>query len=347
MRKLVPASHKLAAPEFLELPGLHPLLQGKLNICAGPIAASKSTYACLAIARYTQLGGHVGVVITEDDWNDFYGLRLEAAGADLSRVHFRVMPSWRLPASADSLRKWAKDNRCGLVVIDLANDLARGDLREAYIPVMRHASLDGTTYLLLIHTNKHLTRGQEAVDAIPGRRGGLQGLVKNVLVIAKSADNPDSTRLVGVARNNYLPSLPSFEYAVKVAIDLPPSPWHDQTIDGDVVYLEYLGPSDLSATAILRQAQDIEDDDEENAPQRSAAAKALGDLLKDGKEHFVSEIKQIAAGLVISYSTFKRVKLEMGVEHAPRGKENVWFAPAGLLAELQRGANPDEADPDD
>jgi hypothetical protein len=65
VRKLVPALHKLVAPEFLELPGLHPLLRGKLSSCAGrSLSARRRTHASSSPDTSSRLYDHVGVVIT-------------------------------------------------------------------------------------------------------------------------------------------------------------------------------------------------------------------------------------------------------------------------------------------
>ena len=193
------------------------------------------------------------------------------------------------------------------------------------MPLKSALNRSGITALAVVHTNKHLRRGQSALDVIPGRRGDLAGLAKAVLVVARSADDPDTTRLVGVAKWNHGIPQPSLSFAVE-SVDVPPSDLHDEVIE-EVPLLRPLGTVPMDAATILRQAAELaEPDEEEKATARSQAWAALVAILKDGKEHRVRDLQEALPDH--DWSTVKRAARDNGVEskpdptHTGRGRAN-------------------------
>jgi hypothetical protein len=344
----------MRAPRFMVLPDVHPLVRGRLNLLGGALESNKSTLLCLYAARYSQLVGRVAIISSEDDWEEEYGPRLEAAGANLDRIVFKMKedkPKFKFPESTDALMEWLEDNDCKFPIFDLGNSFAAGNLREAYEPFKVASYRDDVTSMLSLHTNKHYKRGMAAIDTIPGSRRDIQGLVKHVMIIAKAADDPVGTRYVAVAKLNSRVHPLTLTYAVDQT-DLAAHPeWHPDEAFEEIVFLRQTGTSDLTAEGVVAQASRIEDEGEDDAPLRSEAAKALCDILKDGKAHPVPEIKKVICDDlgICSWSTVKRAResLGAGVESRravgdPTGKRKEWIASSGLLAELQQGDNPDQ-----
>jgi AAA domain len=342
----VPPGRRLRQTRFLSHPGCHPLLQAKLNLLAGPLESNKSTYAAMRAALHTQMGGRVGILSSEDEWEEDAGPRLAAAGAVLDRCLFTDR-AYMFPGSTEAVIKWAKSHKIDLLIIDMANDFAGRAvrMRDAYMPLKKACYRAGITIMLLLHTNKGLRKGQAAIDAIPGPRRDIQGLVKLALVIAKSQDDPTGVRHVGVAKFNRGEHPPSLSYAV-LSDDLVPDGGYITEYISDMVSLKPIGPSALSAEEILEQAARIGETDDDDAPMRSEAARLLGEMLKDGRMHKVSEIRKVTDEAGISWPTVKRARMMMGIEHSREGNEHSWHAPTGLLAELRRGDDPDAPEPD-
>jgi len=340
---------QMTAKQWLQHPGCHDLLAGRINLLGGPIESNKSTYLALRAALHSALGLKVGIMSSEDEWND-YGPRLVAAGADIGRCAFRET-AYTFPDSTETVMRWVKRDRISLLIIDLANDYVRGRrLRDAYRPLKTACARAGCTVLMALHTNKGLRPGQRAIDAFPGPPREIQGLAKVALVIAKSQEAPLGLRHVGSAKGNYREPQPSMSYAVE-SIDLEPDentgvaePIHD------VVLLRPVGPCPLTSEEILQQASKVGQAEEDDAPARSEASRVLAEILKDGGKHKVSEIRQVTDQMGLSWSTVKRARVLLGVEHSREkgSNDHYWHAPTGPLAELRQGDDPDgpEADPD-
>ncbi len=336
----------IRGPRFIALPGLPRLRRGKLNVIAGAGGDNKSSLAVLYAATYSQTGGNVCLISTEDEWEDVLP-RLEAADADLSRITFRHKP-YRLPEQTAALNTWLSRHGAGLVILDLLEDCkpGRSEFRPALIPLVSALHRTDVTALGIVHTNKHLRNGQSALDVIPGRRGDLAGICKAVFVIARSADDPEGTRYVGAAKWNHGYPPPSLAFAVE-SVEVPPSDLHTDTIE-EVVRLRPVGAVAMDANTILRQAAALAEPDEEaKASARAKAWAALLAVLRDGADHPREDIRKAMEADGYAWATVKRAAGEQGVQTKPDPNDKrrkLWFLPTGVLLQLLDAEQDDGGD---
>jgi putative DNA primase/helicase len=165
-------------------PGRFPL--GKVSVLAGPPGNGKSLVTLDLAARVSRGSdlpdgamaplGSALLVSSEDDPSDTIRPRLEAAGADLSRVHeLHVEHGW-LSLRDDVSALEAKISELAevrLVVLDPlaaflggADSYANADMRQLLGPLCELAARTGVALLAVSHLNK--TRGGSALDRLNG-----------------------------------------------------------------------------------------------------------------------------------------------------------------------------------
>lgn len=183
--------------EYLDDEGLIP--RGMVSLLVGDPGLGKSTYCCWATAQVTTAGAAVIYQTAEDSYTAVVRPRLEAAGADLNRVHYVELPDdapiW-LPTHVALLAGHVKDSGAALVIIDPlmaflpdgVNSHKDQSIRTALRPLRDMAEQHGCTVLVAAHLNK--TSGTD-LHRISGSVG-ITGAARSVLLLGRNPDNPAS-----------------------------------------------------------------------------------------------------------------------------------------------------------
>lgn len=292
------------------------LAAGKLTILDGDPGLGKSTIAIDWSARITRGeaildGGQAtrprGVVFIsdEDGREDTIKPRLEAAGADLTKIcffHFEnedgeeSLPEF--PRDGAALGDAAEAIDAALIVIDplmlylepQINANRDADVRRALNPIVKAAERTGAAILIL----RHLTKGGGPNALYRGGGSiGIIGAARIGLMVARDTKTDESGKTCALActKNNIAPFPPTLNYTLQSA---PGS---------HVARVAWLGVSQRSADDML---------DTEERSARDEAADFLRDLLINGPVA-VQEIQREARGAGISWRTLERAKADLHV----------------------------------
>lgn len=315
---------------------------GKLATLDGDPGLGKSTLA-LAIAATVTTGSawpdhstcrHPGDVLLlsgEDGLADTVRPRLDAAGADVTRVHAiegktlidpetgeRYLRPLTL-ADVTDLDHAMAETRAKLLVVDvLMAFLPAGtdshkdqDIRRVLSALGTAADRNDCTVLLLRHLNKAkggdpLYRGGGSIGIVGAARAGL-------LV---AADPNDPSRRVLACMKSNLGQMPD-----SLAYRLVDSPAHG------VAHIEWCGTVHHDARGLLA-TPDIDDD----AGDRTAAENWLQDYLTESGATPSKVVKAEARREGISEATLKRAKKSLGVVDESSGfpRTSTWSLPSQL-----------------
>src|ERR1700731_290276 len=173
---------------------------GYITVIAGETGVGKSTITCFIMAKMTQQRGHDALLIAdEDNDDDTLVPRLNAADADLSKVHHMKEMAWKddkkegfafeIKRDADKLRSWLiRHPRVKVVVIDpWLNYMGRGnsnstqDVRSVLMPLQAIARDLGIAILAIAHFKKG--SAEKANERISGSAAIIQ-VPRSVLLCA-------------------------------------------------------------------------------------------------------------------------------------------------------------------
>jgi len=307
----------------------------KISIIDGDPGLGKSILT-LALAAIVSRGGTLpdggavaqGTVVllnVEDGLADTIRPRLEAAGADLTRViALTGIPSGDgerlvcLPHDIEAIEQAVRDSHASLVIIDplmafLASDIsskADQDVRRALAPLATMAERTGAAVVLVRHLNK-------AAGASPLYRGGgsigIIGAARSGLLVASDPDNPQR-RVLASVKSNLGPPPPAIAYEV-------------QTAANGAALLLWCGTTEHTARQLLTTV------DEDERSELTSAADVLRDLLRDGPMP-VDTIKQDLARAGVSWRTAERAKAQLRIVSRKEGfgKDGkwIWSLPAAV-----------------
>jgi hypothetical protein len=230
-----------------------------------------------------------GVVLVgiEDDEGDTIVPRLEAAGADLTRVRTMRQPvdskgrpiPFVIPEGVSRLRRAIDEAHARLVVIDpitaylSTKQVKAGDdpsTRQALMPLVELARETGCAILLVRHLNK--AQGMSAKNRGSGTVA-YGGLSRSVIVAGKIRDTePDGpTHAIALTKGNLSKDPDSLGYRLDSAPNDPDSP-----------VVRFLGPIDLTADALVGADGARTGDARRAAPTRDECKSTLRELLGDG-----------------------------------------------------------------
>ncbi len=308
-------------------PGLIPL--GKITILDGDPGLGKST-AMLDIAARVTTGrpmpdgspgveGSVILLSAEDDPSDTIRPRLEAARADLSRVHLlsaiqtpegERLPE--LPLDLPCLKEAISQNvapLASLVVIDPLMAFLGGDvnshrdqdIRRALAPLKKLAEDTGAAIVIVRHLNK-------AIGGDPLYRGGgsigIIGAARSGLLVAKDPED-ETRRVLAMTKSNLAALMPALGFRI--------------VEHSGAIALDWLGKTTHTAASLLAAPQD-----EEERSQLGEAKEFLAQELSDGRVP-ADEIGKLARKAAISERTLKRAKAALGVKSKKEGFEGIWY----------------------
>ncbi len=277
------------------------------------------------IRRFSVSGIDVTMLIAEDSLEDTVFPRLEAAGADLSRIHIlksippptRTLPHKggresrppRLPRDLQVVEQIIQQTNSRLLVIEpslahldrhclhLLADLA--DRLRCTVVIQR--------YLNKLAGTRAICRGGGSMSVI--------GTARTALLIARDP-REEAIRILASTKNNFGPRPPSLRFVL-------------EPVSAGVCRVHWLGPSPLGADDLLAIQSATE--------AKTAVAEAikfLKEFLQDGPKDRQMCIAE-AQRAQIAPSTLRRAKLRLGVLHnKPRNLLGL-FVPATW--ELPRG----------
>ena len=235
--------------------------RGKLTLLDGDPGLGKTTLLLDLSARVStgrsmpgESNGHgrepegVLYLSAEDDDGDTIRPRLEAAGANLDRVHLwaeAILPA--LPGDVEKIAQLVIAFDVGLIVLDPVgpfldvgiNVNRDADVRQALAPLRGICELTGTSAVLLRHLNKDgrssnaLYRGGGSIAFIAAARSAL--------LVAKDP-NDDEQLILAHTKSNV------GRLAGSLAYRLDPVPVANA---GEQVRIEWLGAADYAAADLL------------------------------------------------------------------------------------------------
>lgn len=301
--------------------------RGMISLVAGMPGVGKSLFGYLLAAKASRSGGVIYSTF-EESLRKTARARLEAAGADLERVHFWTP---ELPRDLDKLRQRILEHQCELVVLDpvaahlsvsIFNDQ---DVRRALSPLKVIAEETNAAVLLVSHTIKRPAAGGHPMDAIGGAGGGLRGAARIAFLFGK---NPhDEELLLACVKSNIGPEPPTYAFELDV---------HDFADVGEVAFLSGLGErgGSLADARIMLDSARAESKPD---AKRSAASEFLVNYLRLGPRP-VAELREDAQQYGHKWATIRRASEELGVVKPKGGPNADWALPDDLLAELNGGS---------
>lgn len=248
------------------------------------------------------------ILSAEDDPGTTIRPRLEAAGADLTRVHVLPVDQIVTVHDANRIGELIAEEEIGLLVLDpLSAFLPSGtdshrdaEVRAAMVPLVMMARERGCVVVLVRHLNK--TAGANAVY----RGGGsiaFTALVRFGFAVGRHPDDRQR-RVLCCVKNNLSAEPPSLVFEV-VPVD-------------DVARIAWRGACDLTAEQVLnRSAAETPADD---------ATAFLLDALAEGPQP-AGDIGQQALALGISTRTLARARAELRVVSRKDGRQWVISLP--------------------
>jgi hypothetical protein len=267
----------------------------------------------------------------EDDLEDTVVPRLDAAGADRSRIHIVNQPlddkgnpkAFLIPDDVDRLRMAILETGAKLVVIDpitafLSTKQAKaGDdpsTRQALMPLVILAAETGCAIVLVRHLNK--ATGMSAKHRGSGTIA-YTGIARSVIVAGelKEPKQNGPTHALALTKGN----LTKRPKAIGYRLDSAPS-------DPENPVVNWFGPLDLTADQILGADGAKVGDARKSAPVRDECERVLRELLADGPMPMKDAIKQTrdavgcGAGSVHDaakrlYVVKKPVRVESKIDH--------------------------------
>jgi hypothetical protein len=303
---------------------------GALSLIAGQPGLGKSTATAFMAARLSrgELEGSlhgdpcdVLLVTLEDHIAAVVRPRLEAAGADLGRVHFLGVREegqdglLTLPDDLQAIEEAAESLRARLLVIDpIVATLSKStdahkdqSVRRALAPLAAYAERAGIAVMAVMHLNKQEADG--LLNRVSGSVG-FGGAARAVLGFLRDPDDTDGEagyeRLLLPVKCNW----GRYPRALKCRIESASVETRDGPSSQSL--LGVIGESDITQADLTGSTEPGEGEE---------ADEFLDEQLGDGQWHPRKEIKKAAdAQRLASWKTVERAAKNKGVERARKGE---------------------------
>lgn len=275
--------------------------------CMPPQSAADGTYAPAATL----------ILNCEDDPARTLRPRLDAAGADVNRIHLlRSMTGYEgteerpviLPRDLPAIETFIQKNGVKLVVIDpfvgfLDADLnmnSDADIRRCLGQVATMAERTGATILLVRHLNKK--SGQSAIHR-GGGSVGISGAARAVFLVGCDPDDADN-RVFACVKSNLAVEPPSLSFSVESAGATSRVRWGDST--------------EVSANQLLKS-------DRPSGGSKCEQAKTIiHDVLGAGPRG-ENEVRGACESAEISRSTYWRARKDLNIQSEKTGFDGEWM----------------------
>lgn len=276
----------------------------------------------------------VVLISGEDDPGDTIRPRLEAAGADLSRVHLIKGRTIKLEDGTETIEVLSLQNTIGeldalltdwtdvkLIVVDpigaytgRADTHKDGEVRSILTPLAALAAKHKCAVLIVMHLNKSSDKaGGNPLHRVMGSLG-FTAAARSVALITRDRTDPEDTskRLLLSAKNNLAKDSGGLEFRIKTVhldnlIETSRVEWGRTT---NVTAIEALGQSDDTEG---RSA--VDEADEWLRLQLSAGPVKADDLMKLAKSEDVSK------------ASIRRAQKRIGIKPEQRGGCWEWALP--------------------
>lgn len=310
------------------------IAKGKVTLCAGDPGLGKSLIT-IGITSHVSLGapwpvdagecpqGDVVLLSAEDDLADTIRPRLDAAGADPTRVHVLEAIRDLDPETGEPIRRAFSLKRdllalkalivrlgdCQVVVIDPISAYLDGtdshknsDIRGLLMPLSDLAAGRNVAIVAVSHLSKSGT-----ANAIYRTMGSLAfvAAARSVLGVVKDQDD-EARRLVLPIKNNLAPDTTGLAYRIGQADNGAPRLEWEPT------------PVTISVDEVLKS-----DLDRETKTERQEAVEWLEDLLSGGPVS-VNEIEKESKRDGLAWRTVRRAKDDLGIESVKRQFSGKW-----------------------
>jgi AAA domain/CHC2 zinc finger len=313
-----------------------------LIIFSGSPDVGKSTVTCDVIMRLTRCKDwpnaknknkptNVIVLCAEDDQEDTIVPRLNAAGADLTKVHFAGMTVVEKNSSTKQ-REFALDTDLtalentiqmvgdvGLVVVDPLNSyLSETDInkakevRRALHPVGDLAKKTGTTFLIIVHFNKRMDVG--AMGKVSGSTD-LVAITRSTYMFGRDPKDPEQY-LMGVTKNNLSKVKTSLVYKLEEHLIMLP----DDPEPYGLPKVVWTGEDNRTADEIIAESQNTFE------LKSDAAASFLQEQLSDGPK-LARDLYAKAEKQGFKDTTLKNAKAKLKVRTRKQGSAWIWSLP--------------------
>jgi putative DNA primase/helicase len=310
------------------------LAKGKLHIIAGIAGTGKTTIAIDLAARISsghQLPdgspsskGSVLIWSGEDGIADTLRPRLEAANADLKKVHFvKDVTDWGEPRSFDPSTDMQELMKVASAIPDLAlliidpivNAVAgdgnkNGEVRRALQPVVDFAATLNCAVLGITHLNKG-TIGKSALERVNGSIA-FGALPRVVIITGKNISDGKTTQYICRAKSNIGLNTGGFEYEIQQAEVT------GKIISSHIVWGESFNES---ADELL-----VEDGNQQSNGALENAKQFLIQLLSGGAVA-QKQIKEEAEGAGYAWRTIQRAQQALDIKSLKRGAAWYWEMP--------------------
>jgi hypothetical protein len=294
---------------------------GMLTMLVGDPGLGKSLLTCGMAASVSRAGAGVLMITAEDSLSVTVRPRLEAAGADLDRVHPMILrrdgveEGVALPDDVADVDMLVRHTGARLVVIDPlmahlpaeVNSWRDQSVRTALAPLYRMAQERDCSVVVVMHLNK--MKGADPLHRVGGSIG-IPGAVRSALLLARDPDDPDgergNRRVLAHVKSNISTLAPSLSYEIEPVL----LPGDDRVA---TARLRELGESEHSGHDLL---------DAPRGEERSALDEAVAFLeaeLAEGEEE-ARQVQSAARAAGISDMTLKRARRQLGVESARVGE---------------------------
>jgi putative DNA primase/helicase len=322
--------------EVVEWRWMNRIPKGMITLLAGKPDQGKGLFAAHVAAEVSQAGGNVLYSAAEDSEGLMTRPRLEAAGADLDRIHL-----WRfqLPRHGQELGQYVVELGIDLIVMDpVARHLSGGVSRHSdnigsvLKPLTDMIEVTGTSVLLIEHALKRVPKSGHPLDAIGGSSSGLPAAARAAFVFGIDPDD-GNRRVMAPAKFN----LGEWPKALAFELDTEDLPYV-----GDIPFL--MLDEELHYDA-MRLFQARATPGKRGAPndKRAAAAEWLTTYLAENGAKPAGVVMEDAKQWNMSRKTLERAAADMGVVKSA-GRTSTWDLPDEVKEAL---GIEDKPDPDD
>jgi hypothetical protein len=304
---------------------------GMISVVAGRPDQGKGLFAAYLAADASRRGINVLYSAIEDSHGTMTRPRLEAAGANMKRIHL-MWDDFRLPLHFARLEKEIKLRKAGLLVIDpLAAHLSQGvsrqsdSIRKVSTPLKKLAEKYGMAVLIIDHVTKKVARNSHPLAAIGGSGSGLPSAARAAYLFG-ATDTDDDRRVLCPIKFNIedWPLALSFEIDVVEIEGVNPQPalvFEETVAAFDPMHL-LIKDKDGGGGGGLGRPPD----------KRAAASEWLATYLAmAGAPVLGSKVLEDAKQYGMSEKTLRRAAKEMEIiKRPPTGKNSAWELPTKL-----------------